>query len=173
VLPEALVAAADIRPNFHIEPLEPGDHVPNVARWLGRVGIEAALTPRLATRAMVRFSGPYTPIGEPGIETQSYAVLDLGTSVQVSALGAVLDLSCRTCSMPSIRRSGVGLPQPRRSPHLRAALRLPSAVSRALNSLPCSEMSDRRSMLFRSPCAALPLPPPAAVTRPRRLKTTP
>ena len=28
---------------------------------------------------MVRFSGPYTPIGEPGVETQSYAVLDLGS----------------------------------------------------------------------------------------------
>jgi hypothetical protein len=54
-----------IRPSFHIEPLEPGARVANVARWLGRVGIEAAVTSQLTGRSMLRFSGPYTPIGEP------------------------------------------------------------------------------------------------------------
>ena len=98
--------------------------MPNVARWLGRVGIEAALTPRLATRAMVRFSGPYTPIGEPDVETQSYAVLDLGTSVQVSPLGAVLDLELQNAldaKYPEIRASGFLNPGAPRT--LRAALR--------------------------------------------------
>ena len=123
--PTRLVAdVPSIRPNFHIEPLEPGDHVPNVARWLGRVGLEAALTPRLATRAMLRFSGPYTPIGEPDVETQSYAVLDLGTSVQVSPLSAVLDLELQNvldATFPEIRASGFLNPGAPRT--LRAALR--------------------------------------------------
>ena len=113
-----------IGPSFHIEPLEPGDHVPNVARWLGRVGIEAALTPGLATRGMVRFSGPYTPIGEPAVETQSYAVIDLGTSIQVSPLGAVLDLELQNAldaKYPEIRASGFLNPGAPRT--LRAALR--------------------------------------------------
>jgi outer membrane receptor protein involved in Fe transport len=125
VLPEQRVfGASDLRPNFHIEPLEPGDHVPNVARWLGRVGVEAALTPRLATRAMLRFSGPYTPIGEPEVETRSYAVLDLGTSVQVSPLRAVLDLELQNvldAKYPEIRASGFLNPGAPRT--LRAALR--------------------------------------------------
>ncbi|MEP6688737.1 MAG: TonB-dependent receptor [Gemmatimonadales bacterium] len=125
VLPDQLAAGLPgIRPNFHIEPLEPGDHVPNVARWLGRVGIEAALTPRLATRAMVRFSGPYTPIGEPNTETQSYAVMDLGTSVQVSPLRAVLDLELQNIfdvKYPEIRASGFLNPGAPRT--LRAAFR--------------------------------------------------
>jgi outer membrane receptor protein involved in Fe transport len=125
VRPERLVAGLPgIHPNFHIEPLEPGDHVPNVARWLGRVGLEAALTPQLATRAMLRFSGPYTPIGEPNVETQSYAVLDLGTSVQVSPLSAVLDLELQNvldARYPEIRASGFLNPGAPRT--LRAALR--------------------------------------------------
>jgi outer membrane receptor protein involved in Fe transport len=125
VRPDALVAGGPgIRPSFHIEPLEPGDHVPNVARWLGRVGVEAALTPRFATRAMVRFSGPYTPIGEPDTETQSYAVVDLGTSVQVSPLRAVLDLELQNvldARYPEIRASGFLNPGAPRT--LRAAFR--------------------------------------------------
>ena len=123
VLPD-LAAAPGLRPNFHIEPLEPGDHVPNVSRWLGRVGVEAALTPRLATRAMVRFSGPYTPIGEPDTETRSYAVVDIGTSVRVSPLGAVLDLELQNlldARYPEIRASGFLNPGAPRT--LRAALR--------------------------------------------------
>jgi outer membrane receptor protein involved in Fe transport len=122
--PQPREAGSDLRPNFHIEPLEPGDHVPNVARWLGRVGIEAALTARLATRAMLRFSGPYTPIGEPGVETRSYAVLDLGTSLELSPLDAVLDLELQNlldAKYPEIRASGFLNPGAPRT--LRAALR--------------------------------------------------
>jgi outer membrane receptor protein involved in Fe transport len=113
-----------LRPSFHIEPLEPGDPVPNVAQWLGRVGIEAALTSRISSRAGVRFSGPYTPIGEPGIETRSYAVLDVGTAIQIAPLGAVADLELQNLfdtKYPEIRASGFINPGAPRT--LRAALR--------------------------------------------------
>jgi len=98
--------------------------VPNVADWLGRVGLEAGLTSRLAARALVRFSGPYTPIGEPGTETQSYAVIDAGASVQLAPLGAMLDLELQNVfdtKYPEIRASGFINPGAPRT--LRAALR--------------------------------------------------
>jgi outer membrane receptor protein involved in Fe transport len=113
-----------LRPSFHIEPLEPGARVPNVARWLGRIGVEATITPRVATRAMLRFSGPYTPIGEPGVETQSYTVLDLGGSLAVTPLRAVLDLELQNVAdtkYPEIRASGYINPGAPRT--LRAVLR--------------------------------------------------
>jgi outer membrane receptor protein involved in Fe transport len=113
-----------IRPSFHIEPLEPGDPVPNVANWLGRVGLEAALSPRFSTRGMVRVSGPYTPIGEPGVQTHSYSVLDLGASLQLSRMGATLDLELQNVlgtKYPEIRASGFINPGAPRT--LRAALR--------------------------------------------------
>ena len=113
-----------IRPSFHIEPLEPGDPVPNVARWLGRVGIEAGLTRQVAARGRLRFSGPYTPIGEPGIETSSYAVVEVGTSVELSSLGAVIDVELQNLfdtKYPEIRASGFINPGTPRT--LRAAIR--------------------------------------------------
>ena len=125
IVPAARIAAlGQSAPSFHIEPLEPGSHVPNVARWLGRVGVEAGLTPGLASRAMVRFSGPYTPIGEPGVETKSYAVLDLGTSIDIGPLGGVLDLELQNVldtKYPEIRASGFLNPGSPRT--LRAAIR--------------------------------------------------
>jgi outer membrane receptor protein involved in Fe transport len=114
-----------IRPSLHIEPLEPGAKVPNVARWLGRVGVETAVTPRLSARSMLRFSGPYTPIGEPSGETQGYAVVDLGASLEVAKLGGVFDLELQNAfdtKYPEIRASGFINPgQPRT---LRAGIRL-------------------------------------------------
>jgi len=126
VVPDLAIAAAGkpIRPSFHIEPLEPGDPVPNVADWLGRVGLEAALSSRLSARGQVRFSGPYTPIGEPGIKTQSYAVLDLGGSIQLSRLGATFDLELQNVldsKYPEVRASGFLNPGAPRT--LRAAVR--------------------------------------------------
>jgi hypothetical protein len=73
---------------------------------------------------MVRFSGPYTPIGEPGVETQSYAVVDLGTSIRVGPLGGVLDLELHNAldtKYPEVRASGFLNPGAPRT--LRAALR--------------------------------------------------
>jgi outer membrane receptor protein involved in Fe transport len=126
IVPDLSVSAGGepIRPSFHIEPLEPGDPVPNVADWLGRVGLEAAWTPRVSTRALVRFSGPYTPIGEPRVETQSYAVLDAGASLQLAPLGATLDLELQNVfdtKYPEIRASGFINPGAPRT--LRAAIR--------------------------------------------------
>jgi outer membrane receptor protein involved in Fe transport len=113
-----------LRPSFHIEPLEPGDPVPNVADWLGRAGLEAALSPSVSTRGQVRFSGPYTPIGEPGVETRSYAVLDLGTAIELGRGWATLDLELQNVldtKYPEIRASGFINPGAPRT--LRAALR--------------------------------------------------
>ncbi len=73
---------------------------------------------------MLRFSGPFTPIGEPGVETRSYAVLDLGTSLELSPLDAVLDLELQNlldAKYPEIRASGFLNPGAPRT--LRAALR--------------------------------------------------
>ncbi len=73
------------RPNFHTEPLEPGDPVPGVSDYFGRLGAEFAPGRGFSTYALVRFTGPFTPIGEPGVTTEAYSVVDLGGSV---ALGA-------------------------------------------------------------------------------------
>jgi outer membrane receptor protein involved in Fe transport len=126
VIPDLAVGTdgKPIKPSFHIEPLEPGDPVPNVADWLGRVGLDAILSSRMAARGQVRFSGPYTPIGEPGVTTRSYAIIDLGTSVQLPALGAVADLELQNVfdsKYPEIRASGFINPGAPRT--LRAALR--------------------------------------------------
>ncbi|HZI73034.1 MAG TPA: TonB-dependent receptor, partial [Gemmatimonadales bacterium] len=121
---DVTVNGKPIRPSYHIEPLEPGDPVPNVASWLGRVGMDAALTSRLTARGQLRLSGPYTPIGEPGIETRSYAVVDLGTSVELPGFGAVADLELQNvfdAKYPEIRASGFINPGAPRT--LRAALR--------------------------------------------------
>jgi outer membrane receptor protein involved in Fe transport len=126
VFPDRSIGATGktVRALFHIEPLEPGDPVPNVAKWLGRVGLDAAWTPRVSTRAQFRFSGPYTPIGEPGVETRSYAVLDAGASLQITPLGAMLDLELQNVfdtKYPEIRASGFINPGTPRT--LRAAVR--------------------------------------------------
>ncbi|HEY7634602.1 MAG TPA: TonB-dependent receptor [Gemmatimonadales bacterium] len=109
---------------LHIEPPEPGDWVPNVARWLGRVRLQAAFSSRIAGWTTLRFSGPYTPIGEPDAETQSYAVADLGFSLALGAVGPVLDLELQNvldAKYPEIRASGFLNPGAPRT--LRAALR--------------------------------------------------
>jgi hypothetical protein len=99
--------------------------VPGVARYFGRAGVEAAVTPSLASRALVRFSGPFTPIGEPGVRTRSYGVVDLGASLRLSHLGGgVLDLDLLNlldARYPELRASGFLNPGAPRT--LRAAMR--------------------------------------------------
>ena len=81
--------------------------VPGVARWLGHTGVEADLLTSLTSRALVRFSGPFTPIGEPGVRTQEYAVLDLGASIRLGAAPARRSTStCSTRSIPGTPSSG-------------------------------------------------------------------
>ena len=77
------------RPNFHTEPLAPGDPVPGVSDYFGRVGAEFIPKNGFSTYALVRFTGPFTPIGEPGVTTQAYSVVDLGGSVALGATTSV------------------------------------------------------------------------------------
>jgi outer membrane receptor protein involved in Fe transport len=109
----------------HDEPLEPGALVPGVARYNGRVGVEATLTTSVASRAALRFSGPFTPIGEPSIRTQAYALVDLGATVRLGHGGPSLDLDLLNVldtKYPELRASGFLNPGPPRA--LRMALRL-------------------------------------------------
>jgi outer membrane receptor for ferric coprogen and ferric-rhodotorulic acid len=95
-----------------------------VARWFGRTGVEADLLGWLTSRALLRFSGPYTPIGEPSVRTQEYAVVDLGASVRLGGSGTTLDLDLLNAfdtKYPELRASGFLNPGAPRS--LRAAVR--------------------------------------------------
>lgn len=73
------------RPNFHTEPLEPGDPVPGVSDYFGRVGAEFIPQLGFSTYALVRFTGPFTPIGERGVKTEAYSVVDVGGTVTLGA----------------------------------------------------------------------------------------
>jgi outer membrane receptor protein involved in Fe transport len=110
----------------HVEPLLPGSTIPGVARYLGRVGAEFQATQRIESRIGVRFSGPFTPIGEESVRTKTYAVADLGASITLSNR-AVLDVELQNVldsKYPEIRASGFINPGAPRT--LRAAIRLPS-----------------------------------------------
>jgi hypothetical protein len=56
---------------------------------------EALAAATLDVRAMLRFSGPYTPIGEPEVRTRGYVVTDLGASLRLERLGGTLDVDLR------------------------------------------------------------------------------
>lgn len=96
------------RPNFHTEPLAPGDPVPGVSDYFGRVGVEFIPKDDLSTYLLVRFTGPFTPIGEPGVRTQPYAVVDLGGSIAIGPRTRVdVDLlNVLDVKYPEIRASG-------------------------------------------------------------------
>ncbi len=113
------------RPSFHDVPLSPGAQIPGVARYVGRVGVELITSDRFASRVQVRFSGPFTPIGEPSVRTRPYAIADLGASIQLGGFGTIdLDLqNVLNAKYPEIRASGYINPGAPRT--LRAALRLP------------------------------------------------
>ena len=109
----------------HDEPLEPGATVPGVARYTGRLGLEAVLTAALQSRAALRLSGPFTPIGEPSVRTQAYALVDLGATVRLARAGPSLDLDLLNVldmKYPELRASGFINPGMPRA--LRMALRL-------------------------------------------------
>jgi len=96
------------RPNFHTEPLAPGDPVPGVSDFFGRVGAQFLPADGWSTYLLARFTGPYTPIGEPGITTQAYAVVDAGGSVALSKVTSIdVDLlNVFDTTYPEIRASG-------------------------------------------------------------------
>ncbi len=110
---------------LHLEPLQPGDPVPNVARYTAHVELESVLSHVLVARGAVRFNGPYTPIGERKVRTQAYAVADLGASVHLGSNGTTLDVELRNLfdtKTPEIRASGFINPGEPRT--LRASIRL-------------------------------------------------
>lgn len=134
--PVSLVSAArgdvskiPFRPSYHVEPLTPGSRVPGVARYLGRAEVAVTVSRSLEGRTLVRWSGPFTPIGEPGVRTRAYGLVDLGASVRLSRWGT-LDIELQNLldqRYPEIRASGFINPGAPRT--LRAALRLPHAQS--------------------------------------------
>lgn len=93
----------------HEGPLVPGDRVPGVERYTGRVGVGTLIGGRYEARASWRFNGPYVPIGEPEIETQSYGILDLAATLPWRDSGLTLDLELQNAldrKYPEIRASG-------------------------------------------------------------------
>ena len=66
----------------HNVPILPGDPVPGVARFSGRVGAEGRVAETGTTwRLSYRVLGAFVPIGEPGVWTRNASVLDAGVSV--------------------------------------------------------------------------------------------
>ncbi|HEX5005163.1 MAG TPA: TonB-dependent receptor [Gemmatimonadales bacterium] len=96
------------KPLFHDEPLEPGDAVPAVAAYFGRVGAEYMLRDGMSAYLLGRFTGPFTPIGEPGITTRPYFVLDMGGSISFGTRTSLdVDLlNLLDTKYPEIRASG-------------------------------------------------------------------
>ncbi len=79
---------------------------------------------------LLRFSGPFTPIGEPSVRTSAYGLVDLGGSVDLGRSGATLDLDLLNLldtRYPELRASGFLNPGTPRT--LRAALRFGGPLS--------------------------------------------
>ncbi len=119
-----LPGGAPLKPSFHDVPLSPGDDVPGVSEYFGRLGVERAFGSLMGARALWRFTGPYTPIGEPGIHTQAYGVVDAGISFSLRGGGPMVDLDLLNVldtKYPELRASGFINPGAPRT--LRLALR--------------------------------------------------
>lgn len=59
--------------------------------------------------ARLRIGGPFTPIGEPDVQTQPFAVLDIGGQLPLGRGGPVLDIALQNVTstkFPEIRSSG-------------------------------------------------------------------
>jgi outer membrane receptor for Fe3+-dicitrate len=94
---------------YHTIPPEPGDPVPGVADYNASLGGEYRIGRRSAVGARLRLGGPFTPLGEPAVQTQPYVVLDLGAQVPVGPHGPMLDIALQNVTntkFPEIRSSG-------------------------------------------------------------------
>jgi hypothetical protein len=94
---------------FHLVPPRPGDPVPGVMDYNASLGGEYRIGSRAIVGARVRFGGPFTPIGEPSVQTQPYAVLDLGGQLPLGHGGPILDIAVQNVTstkFPEIRSSG-------------------------------------------------------------------
>ena len=100
---------AGVRPSLHLVPLAPGDPVPGVSRYLARAGLEAKLSDRLTVGGLFRLNGPFTPIGEPAVRTQSYVLADLDGTISIGRAGWTLDWELQNLfntRYPEVRSSG-------------------------------------------------------------------
>ena len=73
------------------------------------LGGEYRMGSRALVGARVRFGGPFTPIGEVDVQTQPYAVLDLGAQFPLSHRGPIIDVAVQNVTStkyPEIRSSG-------------------------------------------------------------------
>ena len=107
--PVVALERGGVRPSLHLVPLAPGDPVPGVSRYLARAGLEAAVAGRLTVGGLVRLNGPFTPIGEPAVETQSYLLADLEGTVALGPSGWLLDWELQNMfntRFPEVRSSG-------------------------------------------------------------------
>jgi len=94
---------------FHLVPPEPGDPVPGVMDYNATLGGEYRIGSRALVGARVRFGGPFTPIGEVDVQTQPYAVLDIGAQFPLSHRGPIIDVAVQNVTstkFPEIRSSG-------------------------------------------------------------------
>jgi len=94
---------------FHLIPPRPGDPVPGVMDYSGWLGGEYRIGGRATAGARLRIGGPFTPIGEPAVQTQPYAVLDLGGQLPLGRRGPILDIALQnvtSAKFPEIRSSG-------------------------------------------------------------------
>nr|MCU0619475.1 TonB-dependent receptor [Gemmatimonadaceae bacterium] len=66
----------------HAVPMRPGDRVPGVARWTGSIGAETRVR-GVDLRTHWRLLGPFVPISEPGVQTRTASVLDLGVAAPI------------------------------------------------------------------------------------------
>lgn len=103
------IVQVPFRPMAHLEPPRPGDPVPGVAQYNGRVGGTVRVGSRSMVGARVRVGGPFTPLGEPNTLTQPYALLDLEGSIPLGRGGTMLDIMFQnvfSTRYPEIRAAG-------------------------------------------------------------------
>jgi iron complex outermembrane receptor protein len=111
----------------HNVPILPGDPVPGIAKYTGRIGGEARLAGarQTAFRASYRLLGPFTPIGEPGVQTRTAGVVDAGVSVNLFANRSSLDLDAQNLfDMRYVENRASGFITPGVPRSLRVGLRL-------------------------------------------------
>jgi hypothetical protein len=93
----------------HLEPPQPGDPVPAVARYSGRMGAGVLVASRTQLSGWLRLMGPFAPIGEPEVRTSPYALVDLEATVPVGRSGTMIDVALQNVfdtKFPEIRSNG-------------------------------------------------------------------
>ncbi len=101
--------AAPEPPLLHVGPLEPGNPVPGVSRYLARLALDSRVTSRVSVGGLLRLNGPFTPIGEPDVKTGTYVLFDLNGTVHPGGPGWAIDWELQNVfntHYPEVRSSG-------------------------------------------------------------------